>query len=98
MRSLSEPAQEGAFAFQGLKPDTLLMKLYVTRGARPKIDSIVVEPKGLLRDGALQVERQSKPRPSRVNGDLDGELYDLPGLTPLECRSQAAAAAGQPTR
>lgn len=95
---ISQPAQEGAFAFQGLKPDTLLMKLYVTRGARPKIDSIVVEPKGLLRDGALQVERQSKPRPSRVNGDLDGELYDLPGLTPLECRSQAAAAAGQPTR
>lgn len=94
---ISQPAGEYAFRFQGAKPDVLVTKLYVTRGSRPKIDSIVIEPKGLLRDGALRVKRGNEEPSPRNSEGLAGELFDIQGLAPLECRAQSAAAAGQPT-
>ena len=95
---VTQPAKENAFKFQGAKPDVLVTKLYVTREARPKIDSIVIEPKGLLRDGALRVKKETDGASVPAANGLEGELFDIQGLTPLECRSQSAAATGQSTQ
>ena len=95
---VTNPASQSAFVFEGNKPDVLVTKLYVTREVRPKIESIVIEPKGLLREGALRVKKAGQGPHERHSDGLDGELYDIQGLTPLKCRSQGAAAASRPTQ
>lgn len=92
---VTQDARNGAYSFQGNKPDVLLIKLYVTREARPKLESIVIEPKGVLRDDALK-RRNSDAKPISPAGFGDGELFEIPGLDPLECKTGSAAPESAP--
>jgi hypothetical protein len=85
---VTQVATNGAYSFQGKRPDVLLIKLYVTRGARPKLDSIVIEPRGELRVDALK-RRETAEKP--IAGHGESELYQIPGLNALECTAGSAA-------
>lgn len=93
--AVTQAATNKAYSFQGKKPNVLVIKLYVTREARPKLESIVIEPKGVLRDDALK-RRNEDAKPSSPAGIDEGELFEIPGLDPLECKAGSAAPAGVP--